>query len=108
MKRLGYATELKKLYEKNYKYFPCLFQDANRCQNEFRMNDEIGNIVGMKKEHFEIGQTFQTLENPCWKYVKVKSNVKTDQICVLASLNIDKVIENEVDPFFHRSVIQDC
>ena len=73
------------------------------------MNSELKNIIkGGKQEHLKIAEAFQTLDNPCWKYIKVKSNLKTDQISVLASLNVDKLLKNETDPYFHRTLIQDC
>ena len=113
LKRLGYKTELEDLHLKNPNFLPCHNnspeEEVFRSQDEFRMNSEMKNIIkGGKQEHLKIAEAFQTLDNPCWKYVKVKSNLKTDQISVLASLNVDKLLKNEADPYFHRTLIQDC
>ena len=112
LKRLGYKTELSDLHKKNPNFLPCHNnspEEVFRSQDEFRMNSELKNIIkGGKQEHLKIAEAFQTLDNPCWKYIKVKSNLKTDQISVLASLNVDKLLKNEADPYFHRTLIQDC
>ena len=112
LKRLGYKTELSDLHKKNPNFLPChnnSQEEVFRSQDEFRMNSELKNIIkGGKQEHLKIAEAFQTLDNPCWKYIKVKSNLKTDQISVLASLNVDKLLKNEADPYFHRTLIQDC
>ena len=59
---------------------------------KYRNYDEIGLKSGlnfeklMKPQHVSIAKTFQEFSSN-WKYVKIKSNLKTDQISVLASLN---------------------
>ena len=109
IKRLGHKVEDPVLWKKKYKFYP-FGEDSKeifRCQDEFKMNSELKSLSMVKKEHLEIAKAFQSLDNPCWKYVKVKSNSKTDQISVLASLNSNSLLKNE-DPFFHRTNIQDC
>ena len=112
LKRLGYKTELSDLHTKNPNFLHCHNnspEEVFRSQDEFRMNSELKNVMrGGKQEHLKIAEAFQTLDNPSWKYIKVKSNLKTDQISVLASLNVDKLLKNEADPYFHRTLIQDC
>ena len=75
----------KTLFKKYYN-FP-IFLDKYRCQDIFRPGIDF-EVPGLKDEHVIIAKEFQKLNDSTFKYLKVKSNLTTTQIQVLASLSL--------------------
>ena len=54
LKRLGYKTELEDLHKKNPNFLPCHNnspEEVFRCQDEFRMDSELKNVIKGKEVH---------------------------------------------------------
>ena len=79
-------------------YFPSVSNESKRCSDLFHHHNNLDLVSGLKDEHRQIGQAFQSLSEN-WKSVRIKSDTETNQIQVVCSLKVsdDKELQDSFE-----------